>query len=406
MAIASASLKPDLSYIFIWFIFGLPVLLQVLIFINLKVLYAPSNFNDEGKYMNKKLKQLLNSTNTIKWVLFISLSFVVLSFLAPFILTYSLPVSWFDLSRTGDVGSAIGGTMTPFIALAAMLMAALAFLVQYQANELQKKQVRFQQFESQFYEMLRLHRENVLEMKIEGYDFRHTKLNTYKKFDKTTEKRKVFVTMQAEFESILTINNGLHQLNQEKYNDCYSVFMGGLDRFVDDKKNSFCEHLKNARKQHGYKRDLLTLDSFEIQKRKKYSFNNIEAKLYFNYKPFSGHSSRLGHYFRHLFSIVKMVAESVVIKDYEEKMKYLKILRMQLSNHEQVMLFYNWLSEYGGNWENDKNKYFTKYLMIHNLDHENLFDTQFIKEKISELKNNKDPIIKGNLFEIDGYEKK
>jgi len=91
------------------------------------------------------------------------------------------------------------------------------------------------------------------------------------------------------------------------------------------------------------------------------------TSLNFKYKPFSGHASRLGHYFRHLFLLVKSVATSEVEKDYDKTMKFLKILRAQLSNHEQTLLFYNWLSGYGERWENKEYQFFTKYCMIHNL---------------------------------------
>ncbi|RYE12103.1 MAG: hypothetical protein EOP45_23460, partial [Sphingobacteriaceae bacterium] len=49
------------------------------------------------------------------------------------------------------------------------------------------------------------------------------------------------------------------------------------------------------------------------------------------------------------------------LKNDQEKIKYLRILRAQLSNHEQILLFYNWLSGHGKNWENDNQHFFTKY---------------------------------------------
>lgn len=78
--------------------------------------------------------------------------------------------------------------MNPFVALAGVIVTGLAFYIQYKANLLQResfveeqkesknqlqlqidnqnRQNRFQQFESQFYEMLKLHRENITEMRI------------------------------------------------------------------------------------------------------------------------------------------------------------------------------------------------------------------------------------------------
>jgi hypothetical protein len=50
----------------------------------------------------------------------------------------------------------------------------------------------------------------------------------------------------------------------------------------------------------------------------------------------------LGHYFRHLYRIVKFVDESAA----EEK-KYTGLIRAQLSAYEQLILFYNCLSTFG-----------------------------------------------------------
>lgn len=52
---------------------------------------------------------------------------------------------------------------------------------------------------------------------------------------------------------------------------------------------------------------------------------------------------------------------------YNKERKYLKILRAQLSNQEQVLLLYNWVSEMGSDWENKSNHFFTDYRMIHNV---------------------------------------
>ncbi len=94
----------------------------------------------------------------------------------------------------------------------------------------------------------------------------------------------------------------------------------------------------------------------------------VKINLFFKYKPFSGHVSRFGHYYRHLFYIVKyVVGQSPTVMDFEQKREYLRMLRAQLSNHEQLMLYFNYLSGYGSKWENEKNKFLSDYRMIHNL---------------------------------------
>jgi hypothetical protein len=83
-----------------------------------------------------------------------------------------------------------------------------------------------------------------------------------------------------------------------------------------------------------------------------------------HYPLFIGHYSHLGHYFRHLFQTVKYVVTHAAL-DESSKLEYLRTLRAQLSDYEQLLLYYNGLSEMGRKW-ND-NDYFTTYRMIHNL---------------------------------------
>lgn len=62
------------------------------------------------------------------------------------------------------------------------------------------------------------------------------------------------------------------------------------------------------------------------------------------YEPlYNEHQSDLGHYFRHLYSTVRVIKES----DAESKLLYTSILRAQLSAPEMLLLFYNGLSVYG-----------------------------------------------------------
>lgn len=123
--------------------------------------------------------------------------------------------------------------------------------------------------------------------------------------------------------------------------------------------------------------------------------NDYDLKIYFNYKPFDGHQTRLGHYYRHLFSMVNHVVKQEEIS-YEEKRDYLKILRAQFSVYELTLLFYNFYSEFGIGWENkygseenDLNKkgnsFFLDYRFLHNIED----DYRFNDIKPSEILNDK-----------------
>jgi hypothetical protein len=61
---------------------------------------------------------------------------------------------------------------------------------------------------------------------------------------------------------------------------------------------------------------------------------------------FNGYRSVLGHYFRNLYHIVRIIDESIIISD-SDKEDYMKILRAQLSNYELVLLAYNGISPQG-----------------------------------------------------------
>ena len=57
---------------------------------------------------------------------------------------------------------------------------------------------------------------------------------------------------------------------------------------------------------------------------------------------------------------------------YDEKRQFLRILRAQLSSAEQTLLYYNWKSKQGKQWEEDSTKpggnhFLTDYRMIHNI---------------------------------------
>ena len=88
---------------------------------------------------------------------------------------------------------------------------------------------------------------------------------------------------------------------------------------------------------------------------------------------FEGRIDQLVPYYRHLFLLVKTVAQAdSKLFTYDEKRQFLRVLRAQLSSAEQTLLFFNWLSGHGKEWEEDASKsngnhFFTDYRMIHNI---------------------------------------
>lgn len=92
-------------------------------------------------------------------------------------------------------------------------------------------------------------------------------------------------------------------------------------------------------------------------------------------KRYEGFQQEFGNYFRQLYQIVKHVNMQEWLK-YGDKYGYVKMLRSQLSNQEEDLLFYNSLSDIGMAWEySDKgkeksdvnNQLLTKYNLLKNI---------------------------------------
>lgn len=250
-----------------------------------------------------------------------------------------------------EIGDSIGGILNPVIGLVASILTFLAFYMQKRANDEIQEQFKTQQFESQFYEMLHLHKENVDELKamalLDGRE---------------VQRRQVFETMANEFSTMLSyIQAANFDLTQDDIENCYHIFFWGYN--IPERQNLSADAQRWLR------------------------LEGVQSNTpMINFSNHRGFSASLGHYFRHLYMMVKFVAESKVVIEYDTKMKYLKILRAQLSNHEQIMLFYNWLSTYGSAWEEENgNHFFTEYKMIHNLWIGELYQHQFIVNKVNNL---------------------
>ncbi len=268
---------------------------------------------------------------------------------------------------TGPIGDTFGGMLGPLIALFAAFLTFLAFWVQFKANVEQKRDLQIERFENKYYELLRFHKDNISEIKIDGNEG-------------TVEKRKAFVSMYNEFRySFWCCKDKYDELAaagllQNRYSEeelvrlAYIFFLGG----VGDNSDMVSKAI-NKMPSHGFEDKLFfaVLNYFKLIKSKtiRPAYFDKEGNpviLRLRYLPWGGHQSRLGHYYRHLFQTVKYVDsqdEDLITK--QDKIEYLRMLRAQLSDYEQVLLYYNAISHFGEGWL--EKKYFTKYKMIHNI---------------------------------------
>jgi hypothetical protein len=282
------------------------------------------------------------------------------------------------LDNIGIIGDTVGGILNPIFAVPATLLTFLAFWVQYKANQQQQKDIAIQRFESVFFEMIRLHKENVNEMKISGYGVLKSNsiesrggeiimINSNTQIERFVEGRKTFVSMIKELVACYNFCQEFKSKisDKELLEIGYKLFFyGSVSSSISKKEDSVFIYemrnkLKTIREEHKREFGLKT----------EFNTRNGIVSLHIKYAPYTGHESRLAHYYRHLFSTVKFVVkkEEEGLFDYSQSREYLKMLRAQLSNDEQLMLYYNYINGMGSEWENDKNKFFSHYRMLHNL---------------------------------------
>jgi hypothetical protein len=287
-----------------------------------------------------------------------------------------------NYQQLGPYGDYIGGILNPLIAVFGVFAAGFAFYAQYEANRQVQKQFKIQQFESQFYEMLRLHKENVNSLYLTIKKKIINKENEEFLINNVTGKV-VFEHMIKEFSLIyiIAMKNFFEDDPRVRLNEAYAVFFNGIsDKYKG--RHSFFDEIFEL---ESYL-DVLDYENFNKKLREGVKLERDIIQM-LEFSLFKGHAHQLAHYYRHLFQTVKFIAkQDETFITYEKKRNYLRILRSQLSNTEQTLLFYNWYSKFGKQWEDDNNKFFTDYRMIHNLFNE-LLISHFKLEDIFDLKN-------------------
>jgi hypothetical protein len=370
-------------------------------------------------------------TPTSNILLLSALVLIVFSFFMFFVgpeLVKSRLQNWnIPADSPGQIGDVFGGTLGPFVGIVAALLTFAAFWVQYEANKDQKKQFREQarnfaieRFEGKFFDLLKIHRENVIEMQVKMIRITNKKksekeqlelngneviklitdqivkckeeitpffsrknynqvykLEYLKKLisEPTIRARKVNLRHLAindiawcitffglDFSGYYITRKNL----EDKYND---KFFEPILKYLSLKPIEGSENWYNWRKLKRSNNDLkrLTIADLILKKRRNKSFKNpfsdIDLDAYFfeddNHKYYLGFQLQLGHYFRHLYQTVNFINEQEYL-NYQGKYNYTKTLRAQLSTYEQVIFYQNSLSSLGNIWELCVSKRFDK----------------------------------------------
>lgn len=254
----------------------------------------------------------------------------------------------FSNTNFGLLGDFVGGVIGTLVAI----VAALYIIKSYKKQISQGKK---QTFETSFTLMLEMHRKNLQEVEIKDAQ------------GNTLTGRKAFKPMVEELEELFKAvdkaiekkSNSDEQFTEwrEKKNRMTLAHKLSYGYFFYSVNSYFLTIDKNEALY-----DLCEFVRTEIKGSKKLpdELKNLQ------------HHTILGHYYRHLFNMVNWVnAESSLT--LKEKQKFCKLIRSQLSDYEEILLYYNSLSSLGEAWneplgekEVEKMNLIAKYRLLKN----------------------------------------
>lgn len=293
-------------------------------------------------------------------------------------------LSFLDYNSTGAIGDTINGIAGPFIALFASLLTFLAFYIQYKANHQQKlqftttlnnqaietakleKEQAISRIESRFFELLKIHRENVQEFKSKGKYGKSVMIDIYDEFNSLFESIKEWYKVSYESNNDKTWQKKCCEIS-------YLIMFYGIDNKTTEPL--LLMKIKSILKNDSFYDNTLypmLLKNMIASHRERRTENKEQPTHKRKYLDHDGHQSILGHYFRHLFQTISYINDQPSnILSYNDKYFYIKTLRAQLTTHEQAIVFYNSLTFLGNSWElnqeNENKKLITKYNFIKNI---------------------------------------
>jgi len=268
--------------------------------------------------------------NTIEiWITIVGLSIITLVFSAK---VYR-ETDTLNIEGAAQLGDFVGGFIGTIFTLISVLLLYSTLKDQRTASTIEK-------FETKYFELIKMHRENVTEMGLKEH------------FGK-----KIFVMLIREFREILKITMKIAKECNQKFDQKELFIISYYALFFGVGPNS-----SRMLKASLAKYDATFITEFESALNNKETKKRIQKEKNFKYTPFEGHQSRLGHYYRHLYQSVCYVDKQTSDID---KYEYVKTLRAQLTTHEQALLYINCLTVIGGVWW-DK-KLLVKYRFVQNI---------------------------------------
>ncbi len=277
--------------------------------------------------MNRKIPSLYIG---LAWALLIAGGVVAVWFLVLCNVNYSIGYN-FNFEETGQFGDYIGGVVGTVFALAGTILVFASFVQQQHRNTIES-------FENNYFEMLRVHEDIVRELNYKGKQSREIFIIALEQLCQ------IYKSAEASLEKIKK-QAAANQLRKDgvKDEDIYN--------FLENRDTKVVAIMISVGTLYYGKND------FYLSSDKDNVLNTI-SKLVIEDLPeygFDPMDNVLGHYYRQMYHTVKYVLKSTWLKE-EERYEYVKLLRAQLSDYEQIMLFYNAFSVNGYAWRISKSR--------------------------------------------------
>jgi hypothetical protein len=234
-----------------------------------------------------------------------------------------------EIGKYGELGDFVNGISTPFISVSVFILLYKTYTSQKQ--ELQETKILLseqnetltnQQFETTFFNLVTLHHQIV-----NNIDFDSS--IDIEMFDRETDGEPEILK------------------GRDCFRKFYHIFITGYRNWESDEK-------KKATERTTFNAEL----EMEL-------ISSAYSSVYME------HETDLGHYFRNLESLIKLVDQSKV----KNKDFYIELIIAQLSTYEILLLFYSCL------WRDDSvmNKFVIKYHLLRGIDHQSLINMEHIK---------------------------
>jgi len=266
----------------------------------------------------------------LAWALLILGGIVAVWFLVLCNANYSIGYD-FNFEETGQFGDYIGGVVGTVFALAGTILVFASFVQQQHRNTIES-------FEKNYFEMLRVHEDIVREM---SYNGKHSREIFTIAIDQL---RRIYNSAESSLTNI-KVKAAANQLRAEGAND------EDIYNFLENGDTKVVAIMISVGVLYYGKNDFyLSSDNDKVL--------NAISKLVIAEQPdygFEPMDNVLGHYYRQMYHTVKYVLKSTWLKE-GERYDYVKLLRAQLSDYEQIMLFYNAFSVSGYAWRASKSR--------------------------------------------------